>query len=55
MANGTDVRKLAMALEGTSEHPHFDRAAFKVVRIYATLSGDGTSLTLYLTPEEQDF
>ena len=55
MATASDVRKLAMALEGTSEHPHFDRAAFKVVRIYATLAADGKSLNLNLTPEEQEF
>ncbi|RYE07967.1 MAG: MmcQ/YjbR family DNA-binding protein [Hyphomicrobiales bacterium] len=55
MATAADVRKLALALEGTTEHPHFDRAAFKVVRIYATLAGDGKSLNLNLTPEEQEF
>ena len=55
MATATDVRKLALALEGTTEHPHFDRAAFKVKRIYATLAGDGKSLNLNLTPEEQEF
>jgi hypothetical protein len=55
MSTGADVRKLAMALEGTNEHPHFDRAAFKVKRIYATLAGDGTSLNLKLTTEEQEF
>ena len=55
MATAADVRKLALALEGTTEHPHFDRAAFKVKRIYATLAGDGKSLNLNLTPEEQEF
>jgi len=30
MATANDLRRLALALEGTSEHPHFDRAAFKV-------------------------
>ena len=55
MATATDVRKLALGLEGTTEHPHFDRAAFKVKRIYATLAGDGKSLNLNLTPEEQEF
>ena len=44
-----------MELEGTTENAHFDRAAFKVARIYATLSGDGTSLNLKLMPEEQEF
>ena len=55
MATATDVRKLALSLEGTTEHPHFDRAAFKVKRIYATLDPDGKSLNLNLTPEEQEF
>lgn len=55
MATATDVRRLALALDGTTEHPHFDRAAFKVVRIYATLAADGKSLNLKLTPEEQEF
>ena len=55
MATAADVRRLAMALEGTTEHPHFDRAAFKVKRIYATLATDGKSLNLKLTPEEQEF
>jgi hypothetical protein len=55
MATASDVRKLALGLEGTTEHPHFDRAAFKVKRIYATLAADGKSLNLKLTPEEQEF
>ncbi|MBL8599141.1 MAG: MmcQ/YjbR family DNA-binding protein [Devosia sp.] len=55
MATAADVRKLAMSLEGTTEHPHFERTAFKVRRIYATLAADGKSLNLNLTPEEQEF
>jgi hypothetical protein len=55
LATAADVRKLALALEGTTEHPHFDRAAFKVKRIYATLDSDGKSMNLNLTPEEQEF
>lgn len=55
MATANDVRKLALALEGTTEHPHFDRAAFKVKRIYATLAADGTSMNVDLTPDEQTF
>jgi hypothetical protein len=38
MATGNDLRRLALALEGTSEHPHFDRAAFKVARISTSRS-----------------
>lgn len=55
MASAADVRRLALSLEGTTEHPHFDRAAFKARRNYATLAGDGLSLNLRLTPEEQEF
>jgi hypothetical protein len=55
MASGTDLRRLALALEGTTEAPHFDRAAFKVARIYATLAADGRSANLKLSPEEQEF
>ena len=55
MASAADVRKLALSLEGTTEHPHFDRTAFKVRRIYATLAGDGTSMNVDLTPDEQAF
>ena len=55
MATAADVRKLALGLEGTIEHPHFDRIAFKVRRIYATLSSDRKSMNLKLTPEEQEF
>ena len=41
-------------LEGTSETPHFDRAAFKVARIYVTLASDGTA-NFKFTPDEQEF
>jgi len=53
MADSDDLRQIAMALEGTSEAPHFDRRAFKVKRIYATLAADGRSANLNLTPDEQ--
>jgi hypothetical protein len=55
MATGTDLRRLALALEGTSEAPHFDRAAFKVARIYVTLAGDGKTANFKFTPDEQEF
>jgi len=53
MATAKDLRRLALALEGTSEAPHFDRAAFKVKRIYATLAADGKSANFKFTPDEQ--
>lgn len=55
MATARDVRRAALSLEGTSEAPHFDRAAFRVKRIYATLAADGKSANLKLTPDEQEF
>ena len=55
MATGADLRRAALALEGTVESPHFDRAAFKVARIYVTLAADGRSANFKFTPEEQEF
>jgi len=55
MANGKDLRRIALSLEGTTEAPHFDRAAFKVTRIYATLAADGCTANLKLSPDEQEF
>ena len=54
MATGDDLRRLALALPGTTEAPHFDRTAFKVARIYVTLSADRASANFKLTPEEQE-
>ena len=55
MATGKDLRRLALALEGTTEAPHFDRAAFKVARIYVTLAADGRTANFKFTPDEQEF
>ena len=55
MANGKDLRRIALSLDGTTEAPHFDRAAFKVARIYATLAADGRTANLKLSPDEQEF
>ena len=55
MATGSDLRRIALSLEGTAEAPYFDRAAFKVVRNYATLAADGRTANLKFTPDEQEF
>jgi hypothetical protein len=55
MATGRDLRRIALSLDGTTEAPHFDRAAFKVARIYVTLAADGRSANIKFTPEEQEF
>ena len=55
MATGNDLRRMALALEGTTEAPHFDRAAFKVARTYVTLAADGRSANFKFMPDEQEF
>ena len=55
MATAADLRRAALALEGTTEQPHFDRAAFKAARIYVTLAPDGKTANFKFTPEEQEF
>jgi hypothetical protein len=55
MATGKDLRRIARSLEGTTEAPHFDRAAFKVARIYVTLAADGRTANFKFLPEEQEF
>jgi hypothetical protein len=53
MASAKDFRRIVLSLEGTTEAPHFDRTAFKVKRIFATLAPDGLTANLMYTPEEQ--
>jgi len=55
MASAKDLRRIALSLQGTTEAPHFDRAAFRVARIYVTLAADGRTANLKLSPEEQEF
>jgi hypothetical protein len=55
MATADDLRRLALSLEGTVAAPHFDRTAFRVARIFATLAPDGLTANLKLSPEEQEF
>ena len=54
MATAEDLRRAALALDGTTEAPHFDRAAFKVARIYVTLTADGRTANFRFPPEEQE-
>jgi hypothetical protein len=55
MATAKDLRRIALSLQGTIEAPHFDRAAFKVARIYVTLAADGKTANFMFTPDEQEF
>jgi hypothetical protein len=54
MASAQEFRRMALGLEGTTEAPHFGRAAFRVGRIYATLAPDGLTANLKLAPDEQE-
>ena len=49
------ARKLALSLEGVTEKPHFDRAAFRRRTIFATLASKGSDLNLMFTPDLRDF
>lgn len=55
MVTAADLRRIALSLPGTTEAPHFDRAAFKAKRIFVTLAADGRTANLKLTPDEQEF
>src|SRR5262249_22328227 len=55
MATSNDLRRMALALQGTTESPHFDRKAFKVDRIYVTLAADAHTANFKFTLEEQEF
>ena len=48
-----DVRRMALALPGTSEAPHHDRTSFRVGgKIFATMPPDGDSVNVLLDDEE---
>jgi hypothetical protein len=53
MATARDLRRIALALDGTVEAPHFERTAFKARRIYATLAPDELTANFMFTPDEQ--
>jgi hypothetical protein len=55
MADGADLRRMALALPGTTEAPHFDRSAFRVDRIFVTLDASGQTANFKFTPDEQVF
>jgi hypothetical protein len=53
MATSTDLRRMALALTGTTEAPHFDRTAFRARRIFVTLAADGETANFMFTPDQQ--
>ena len=54
MANASDIRKIALSLEGVTEIDHFARPAFRTrKRIFAVIRPDG--LYLHLPDERKEF
>ncbi len=53
MANADDLRRLAHALPGVEEYPHFDRIAFKARATFVTLAPDGLTANFKFAPDEQ--
>lgn len=53
MADAADFRRIALSLDGVTEHPHFDRRAFKARVIFATLASDERTANLKFAPDEQ--
>lgn len=53
MADAEDFVRLALAFPGASQHPHFDRTAFKARITFATLAPDRLTANLKLSPDEQ--
>jgi predicted DNA-binding protein (MmcQ/YjbR family) len=50
-----EFRDMALSFPGTEENPHFDRAAFKVIkkRIFATLHEESKTANLKLSSADQ--
>ena len=54
MISASDVRSLALSLDGASEAPHLDRTSFRAAkRIFATMTQDGTEAMVRLADPEQ--
>ncbi|HXE26592.1 MAG TPA: MmcQ/YjbR family DNA-binding protein [Roseiarcus sp.] len=53
MTNAADFRRIALALPGAAEYPHFDRRAFKARVTFATLAPDGLTANIKFAPDEQ--
>jgi hypothetical protein len=53
LTNAVDFRRIALALAGVAEYPHFDRRAFKARVTFATLAPDELTANLKFAPDEQ--
>ncbi|MEJ7610999.1 MAG: MmcQ/YjbR family DNA-binding protein [Ferruginibacter sp.] len=53
MISPATFREMALSLPGATEHPHFEKAAFKTKKIFATLDATGTLGCLMLSLIDQ--
>jgi hypothetical protein len=54
MVTADQVKEIVSSLEGTDEHPHFERTAFRVKKkIFATISLKDKTLNVRFTPQLQ--
>ena len=53
MADASDLTRIALALEGVSQYPHFERIAYKARVTFATLAADGQTANIKFAPDEQ--
>ncbi len=55
MVNAETFKKIALSFDGTEQHPHFERTAFKVTgrRIFATLHEQHETANIVLSKEDQ--
>jgi hypothetical protein len=53
MADAASFRRIALALPGVAEYPHFDRRAFKARVTFATLAPDELTANIKFAPDEQ--
>ena len=53
MADAADFRRIALALDGVEERPHFDRRAFRARVTFATLAPDERTANFKFAPDEQ--
>ncbi len=53
MSDAADFRRIALALPGVAEYPHFDRRAFKARVTFATLAPDELTVNFKFALDEQ--
>jgi hypothetical protein len=53
MAKSADLVRLARALPGVVDYPHFDRRAFKARVTFVTLAADGLTANFNFSHDEQ--